>query len=516
MNGSWSTLKRHRNLPGPPPSEVSRSNFALLALAVSVSIGGLALLSGPGSFDFIDGTEFVICGRSLQLPHPPGYPLYIFFLRVFALAAPCARLDYSCFRVFSALTAGAGAGAACLALRSFRVSRPGALAGSALLFTTGPVLAQLNVVEVHGFAILLALLAIGLRNTPSGPYMFSMSLFAGHPVSVFLLPSALSARFRERWVLAAFIPVSLWLFIPLRSTFRGLCHYSSPATAYSVWRYLSLYGSRLTLPTARGLEALFRDAGVIPLLVMAGLVLYSGRWSWKLFVSLGGALLFISSYSIPDTGSILWTVIIPLGIWASMGLSRMLGGGRWMRAAAVALLAVSVCAGVSLAWRRDDTSARVIAEDYLRGAAPVSVFVTEGMSTFHTAYLLEVDDRRPDLLPMDIHRCFFRVPPPDRLPERLHGRTVFAVRGWDEPELELNGLLFSPVQRRLDWNIFDSFRYSGCVHEPFARDEMAELWARRGIQSEAEGGREFCLRKAMEWATSEITRNRIGSIFERY
>lgn len=509
-------MNPYRNLPGPPRSEVSRSNFTLLALAVSVSIGGLALLSGPGSFDFIDGTEFVICGRSLQLPHPPGYPLYMFFLRVFALAAPCARLDYSCFRLFSALIAGAGAAAACLALRTFRVSRPGALAGSALLFTTGPILAQLNVVEVHGFAILLVLLAIGLRKTPSGPYMFSMSLFAGHPVSVFLLPSALSARFRERWVLLAFIPVSLWLFIPLRSTFGALCHYSSPATAFSVWRYLTLYGSRLLPPTAGGLEALVRDTGALPLLIMTGLALYSQRWSWKLSICLAGSLLFVSSYSIPDTGSILWTVVIPLGIWASMGLSRLLDGGRWMRAAAAVLLAVSVFGGVSRAWRRDDTSAKVIAEDYLRGAGPVSAFVTAGMSTFHTAYLLEVDDRRPDLLPLDIHRCFFRIPPPDRLPESIHGRTVFAIRGWNEPELELNGLLFSPVQRRVDWNIFETFRYGGGVNEPFARDEMAELWARRGIQSHAADEREFCRRKAMEWAASDITRNRIRNIFEIY
>ncbi|MFO8183469.1 MAG: DUF2723 domain-containing protein [Candidatus Aegiribacteria sp.] len=509
-------MKRYRDLPGPPPDEVNRSHFALFALALSVFIGGLALISGPGSFDFIDGTEFVICGRSLQLPHPPGYPLYIFFLRVFALAAPCARLDYSCFRLFSALTAGAGAGAACFALRSFRVSRAGALAGSVLLFTTGPVLAQINVVEVHGFAILLALLAIGLRNTPSGPYMFSMSLFAGHPVSFFLFPSVLSARFRERWLLAAFIPLSLWLFIPLRSAFPGLCHYSAPATAFSVWRYLTLYGSRLTLPAARGLEALVRDTGAIPLMVMAGLALYSRRWSWKLFLSLAGSLLFVSSYSIPDTGSILWTVIIPLGIWASLGLARMLGGGRWRRAAAAALLAVSISAGVSLAWRRGDTSAKVIAEDYLRGAAPGSAFVTAGMSTFHTAYLLEVDDRRPDLLPLDIHRCFFRVPPPDPLPARINGRTVFAVRGWYEPELELSGLLFSPGRRRVDWNIFEAFRYSGGVHEPFARDEMAELWARRGIQTDDADEREACLRKAMEWAAGEMTRNRIRTIFEIY
>ncbi len=495
---------------------MQRRHFFYPVLLASAVVAGLAWFSGSISFDFMDGTEFVICGRSLQLPHPPGYPLYIFFLRLFSLLAPCARLDYTCFRFFSSIVAGGTVAAAYGAARRFRCSRTGSLAGAVMLISSGPVLAQLNVVEVHGFAILLVLLAISLGRSPSGPYFFSLSLFAGHPTSIFLLPSALSGRFRERWLLLAALPVSLWLFIPLRSTFGGLCHYSSPADADALWRYLTLYGSRLALPSLNGLVELVRTTGITTLAALTGLAAFSGRWSWKLFLSFLGGILFVSSYTIPDTSSILWIAVVPLGLWASMGLSRMFGGGRFLKAAAVALVLLSVLSGTSVAWRRNDTVTDVIAGDYMRGAGPGAILVTAGMSTFHSAYLLEVADRRPDIIPMDTHRCFFRIAPPEELPEVIGGRVVYALRGWEDEHLHLNGLLFTSEPRPVDWSIYDIFSYSGGVHDMFAGDEVAEIWARRGVQTLDDVERKRCMETALQWARGPLAVERIRTLFERY
>jgi len=485
-------------------------------LGLVLAVGGLALFSGPPSFDYIDGTEFVVAGRNMDLPHPPGYPLYISFLRLFSIAAPCGTPDYSCFRLLSAIVAGALAVSAWAAARSLGVGVRPALAGAAMVATSAPVMGQLNLVEVHGVAMTLVLAAIALRRSPLGPYSFSLALFGGHPVSLCLLPAAATRRFSERWVVLAAVPASLWLFIPLRSTFPGLSHFSRPDSAIPVWRYLSLYGQRLGTPSLDGPEALAGSMGVPALISVLLLVLLSRKWSWRLFTSSACGLLFISCYSIPDTGSIAWIAALPLLIWASLGLDRLMGGRFPDRCIALLLLAVSVAGGTLHAWRGGDRAAETIAGDYLRGAPPEAAFVTSGMSTFHTAYMLEVLDRRPDIVPMDVHRCFFRIPPPRVLPDTVGGRPLVAVRAWESDCLYLHGLLFSSAHGPVDWSAYEVYSYEGRIHDGFASDEMAEMWARRGIQAGSTDERDRCRERALELAVSDITRERVRTLFEVY
>lgn len=492
-----------------------RRYFSLVLIAAA-AVSAAAWFTGSPDFDFIDGSEFVVCGRNLELPHPPGYPLFIFVLRLFSVIIPCTHLDYACFRIASAILAGAGVIVTYAAIRSFRCTRAGALAGSVLLFTLGPVMGQLNIVEIHGFAILLVLTALALRNSPAAPYFFSLSIFGGHPLSALFLPSLISRKFMRRWVLFTIIPLSLWLFIPIRSTFQAVCHYSHPANASLLWNYLTMYGSRLTIPSLRGFEALYRSAGIVSLAVIVILVLYSRRWSWGLFLTAVAGLIFLSSYSIPDTASILWILLVPITIWSSFGLSRMLSGGFCERTAVWIMLLASILSGISHASRRNDTTASLVARDFIRGAAPEAVFISIGMTTFHTAYLLEVEDRRPDILPMDTYRCFFRIPPPSELPDFISGRQVYAVRGWNQAEFSLNGLLFTVKGDSVNWNIYDIFRYEGDVHDRFASDDIAELWARRAIQSVDENDRLICEEEAMNHVENGIAEERIRIILEKY
>lgn len=506
----------HCHRSPPIKGIVRHRRYLCLVLIVAAAISAAAWFTGSSGFDFIDGPEFVLCGTNLELPHPPGYPLFIFMLRLFSVIIPCMNLDYACLRIASAIFAGGGVIAACAAIRSFRCSRAGALSGSILLFTLGPVLGQLNIVEVHGFAILLVLTALALRNSPAGPYFFSLSLFGGHPVSVLFFPSIVSRIFKRRWVLFGIIPLSLWLFIPIRSTFQAVCHYSYPANVPLLWNYLTIYGSRLTVPALRGFEALYRSTGVISLTVIGIFIFYSRRWSPGLFLTAAAGLIFLSSYSIPDTASILWILLVPLTIWASLGLGRMLSSGVYKKTAAWILLLASILSGISHASRRNDTAAPLITRDFIRGTAPEAVFVSVGMTTYHTAYLLEVEDIRPDILPMDAFKCFFRIPPPSELPDHISGRRVYATRGWDQIELHLNGLLFTSEGDTVDWNIYDIFRYEGDVHDIFASDEIAELWARRAIQSEDENDRIICEEKALNYVENRIAEERIRTILDKY
>jgi hypothetical protein len=490
--------------------------YAFYVLLSGAAAGCIAWLTGPGGFDIMDGSEFVICGSNLNLSHPPGYPLYIFLLRTFSMAFSFTNADYSFFRVLTATIGGTAVIAAFYAIRSLRCGRAGALAGSLLFITIGPILDQLNIVEVHGFAILLVLVAIALRNSRSGPYFFSLSIFAGHPLSALFLPSAISERFKQRWVLFALLPLSLWLFVPIRSAFQALCHYSYPENASLFTDYLTLYGSKIAAPSLIGLDALFRGAGAVSLVAVTVFIVYSGKWLWGPFITALAGLFFLSCYSIPDTGSMLWLILLPLSLWASFGLDRMLNGGKYRRAAALMLLVASILSGISLADRSGDNAAPIIAADLVRGAGCDAVFVSTGMTTFHTAYLLEIEDRRPDILPMDSFRCFFRIPPPSDLPGSISGRTVYATRGWNQTALSLSGLLFSDEPGTVNWSSYDIFSYDGEVHDRFTSDEIAELWARRAIQTASESDRRSFEEQALRMARSRIASERIRDIIERY
>jgi len=341
-------------------------------------------------------------------------------------------------------------------------------------------------------------------------------MFGGHPVSVLFFPSIISRIFKQRWVLFGIIPISLWLFIPIRSTFQALCHYSHPTNTFLIWNYLTIYGSRLTAPALRGFEALYKSTGVISLTVIGIFIFFSRKWSWGLFLTAVAGLIFLSCYSIPDTASILWILLVPLTIWASLGLSRILSSGVCKRTAAWILLLASILSGISNASRRNDTAAPLITRDFIRGTAPEAVFVSVGMTTYHTAYLLEVEDRRPDILPMDTFKCFFRIPPPSELPDFISGRQVYSVRGWNQDELDLNGLLFTSGDDTVNWNIYDIFSYEGDVHDIFTSDEIAEFWARRAIQSTDENERLICEEEALNYVENRIAEERIRTILEKY
>jgi hypothetical protein len=52
--------------------------------------------------------------------------------------------------------------------------------------------------------------------------------------------------------------------------------------------------------------------------------------------------------------------------------------------------------------------------------------------------------------------------------------------------------------------------------DAFARDEVAEMWARRGIQSSDYRERRRCREEALGWAVNPVVVDRIETIFERY
>jgi hypothetical protein len=485
--------------------------IAMLLCAVLVSL--LTWFSGPPAYDLLDGTEFVICGRELAVPHPPGYPLYIFFLRAASGTLPVVNPDYHFFRGVSAIIAGAAFLAGTAAMMSFGAGAAASVLGSLLFFTLTPVLMQMNLVEVHGLAILLLLSAAALRRTRCGPYAFSLALFGGHAMSVFMLPAILNRRFRERWLLLALLPASLMLFLPLRSMLPSMVHYDKP-TLQGLLHYLSTYSSYFNTFIGRAADSLAYDLHPVTIAILTSLLILAGKPSWRLLAASATCFIFLSFYAIADTGSMTWAVLLPLVIWASPGIDRLLRSGRTAMILALVMVFSSAALGILGAWRADDQAADTISRDCLRGIGPEGVYITIGFNAFCTAYLMEVLDMRPDILPMDASGCYFSGAVPKDYPSEWCGRPVYANKAWDRPRFEPHGILFSADSSQVDWSMYDLFWITEGVRDVNARDLLAEIWVLRGVQTENPGERALIWTVAQNWTWNleslRLVNNRIS------
>jgi len=477
----------------------------LAAVLLAVCVGAVSWQSGPDSFDYIDGTEFVLCARELGTPHPPGYPLFIFVLRTSSEILPGAMLDYDAFRVITTILASAVYIAGVSVLMSFGAGAIASLLGSLLLVMSGSVLGQLNLVEIHGFGMFMALIAIRFRRSRCGPYLFSLSVFGGHPLSLFILPFVLNRRFREKWVLLAAIPATLLLFVPVRAMQPALAHYGHPNSLKAIMDYFTLYSSYFSNLSDRLVQAILISNGRLPFAILVMLMALSGKIKWKLLLSIALGALFFSFYWISDTDSMLWTIFLPMAIWATFGLERLISKGKVGVLLAVLLVFLSAGLGMKHAWREGDSSASIVSRDIIRGVGSEGILVTVGFCTFSTAYLMEVEDRRPDIIAMDRIDCFFRIEPPEMLPVELADRSVYTNRGWDQELLEPSGILFSAEDTsatEIDWGIYDLFWMDDDVVDDNARMILADLWVMRGLQTENERSQAVIWSVAQTWAGS--------------
>jgi len=128
------------------------------------------------------------------------------------------------------------------------------------------------------------------------------------------------------------------------------------------------------------------------------------------------------------------------------------------------------------------------------------VYVTLGFNTFCTAYLLEVEDLRPDIVPVDATGCYFGSSALDAYPVERDGRTVYAIKAWDRPGFAPHGILFSADTSAVDWSIYDLFWIEEGVRDCNARAILADIWVIRGAQTADPEERAVVWRVAQNWA----------------
>ncbi len=473
----------------------------------------LTWVSGPSSFDAVDGAEFALAGHRLEISHAPGYPLFIMILRVGSIILGPL---YGHMRLITCLLAGACFPAARAALSSLGVSRPGATVGAAAFLLLPPVLSQLNVLEVHGAAILLILLAVAGRNGRAGPFLASMALFGGHPVGgILMLPLAASRKWLSRWAAPALLPASLLLYVPLRSADAGVAHFTRPSTLSHAAAYFSMHAGRLEAPSGDGLAAAAGAMGIVCGAGAAVLAALGGRPSPRAVVSLAGGILFLSVYRVPDPESFTWLALLPAALPMAAGADRLLELGKRGKLVLGCVLLPLGFSGVHGAWRGNDDIASRYTLDILASLPPGAVIHTEGHPAFYIAYTVFNEGVRSDVIPCDQNGNFFFLSLERPLPASLGGRPVYSTRAWDDPALALSGLLFGPPgEEKPDWGFYDVFRWFGRSPDAMAHDLAAEAWALRMVQSRGEAGRE-AERRAMEHARTAPVIQRIGILSER-
>jgi hypothetical protein len=91
---------------------------------------------------------------------------------------------------------------------------------------------------------------------------------------------------------------------------------------------------------------------------------------------------------------------------------------------------------------------------------------------------------------------------------------VYSTRAWNDSALVLSGLLFGPEPREASWSDFEIFDYRGGSPDAMAGDLAAEAWALRMVQSRGRE-REEAFAAAIEHAETDVTRNRVETLFRR-
>jgi hypothetical protein len=488
-----------------------RNTFRWLVPAVAFTIGLLAFLSGPPTFDAVDGAEFSVAGMRMELCHSPGYPLFLWLIRVTGMVS--GSFDYTALRVLSSLLAALCVPAGFFALRRLGAGSRGSLLGTVIFLTLTPVFSQMNILEVHSLAVLMLLSAVALMHTRLAPYCMGMALFAGHPTSISLLPLAMSRRYRSWLVLLALIPLTMWLYVPIRAHAASVMHYAHPDTPARFLSYLRMYSENVRVPQLTAVLGALRATGIPGAVAIALGLVFAGRPTWRYVTAVAAGLVLLSSYAVGDITSLSWLLYLPLCAWSSVGFERLCSR-RWGILLCTAVVLVSAVSGVYWSRRGDDSVAGSMSRDIMSSLSYRSVLCTAGHQGFYAAYLTQIEDRRPDLLMIGAFGNIFGMHIRSPYPAEIGGRPLYATRGWTESALRLNGVVFAPPDRQdpVDWSRFRVFGVEGYIFDGFSRDALADMWARRALQTEDQASADSFACRAMEWASTDMARMRISSI----
>jgi len=391
-----------------------------------------------------DGPELEGAVRTLGIPHPTGYPLFLLLGRAIATVLPLPWSAVNVLSLLSAVAAVAAVGWAGAALahrirpgRGAEAEGSGFLAG--ILFAVSLTWwGQSGIGEVYTLHIALAAGALALvveggdRRSLLAAYLVGLGLvhhrlmlpFAGLLVAY----RGLRGDRRPRWttVVAFVAPLTLYLVLPLRSRLDPPFDWGNPEGPRTLWATMSGAPYQRYL-FADGVGAWLARAGralrYLPVAQLGGagamLALLGLGVAWRrapregLLLSLLvlGSLLLAAAYAIPDPAAYFLPAVLGLALAAGLGggflLERAAGtpAGATRAAAVSTLLAVlavpTAFHAAHVAARADAREADgfLYAVEGTAALAPGALVISHGDGrTFSLWYGVDVLSPRPDVV----------------------------------------------------------------------------------------------------------------------
>jgi len=354
-----------------------------------------------------DSGELAAAGYLLDIAHPPGFPLYCLLARLFSLAgvgSVAARVN-----ALSSVAAASAAGIFYLVAR-LGTSRLAALSGAFLVGSSSLLWSHAVVAEVYApqLAFFLAALFFLLRGGSARDLALAGALgglsAALHPLGIGVLPLLLlapaakvtaggRARSIARSVLFFAIPLTLTLYLPIRSSLDPPADWGNPETLEGFLahllrlRYHDVPKPDASLPLfLRELAAIFRAAisESIPLpllpLIPLGIVSAFARDRRRALLSFGALLLFgpllvlalrfpLAPERVEENAVFFLPAFAILVLFLSFGVDLLLRGCAGRRSLLLgmrAVLLLLVAARCASAWRDHPYDEVSLPEEYAR------------------------------------------------------------------------------------------------------------------------------------------------------
>ncbi|HEV8633324.1 MAG TPA: DUF2723 domain-containing protein [Chloroflexota bacterium] len=411
------------------PAASARRDLAP-GLAAAVALAGgliLYLATAAPAVQGGDSGEFQFVAYVLGIPHPPGYPFYAVFGKLWTLLVPLGEIARRMNLMSAAFAASALAALAWAAARAYRGGPGGLAAGlvAALWLAVGPTWwSQATIASVRaptGFfvaALLAALASFAATGRPAWLYTAAALYGLGltHHISLYTLAPllllfvlitapgpALRPAVLGRALMAGALPLLLYLYLPIRSAIGTEFDASHPTTPAAFFALVSARGfagdmlyfdplapERLEL----GRQILLTTFGTlgVAFAVAGGLVTLFWRPRW--FLLTGGVALVNLAISLSYRAPVIADYLIPtyavMALWigalaAAAGRAIRSVDGPWLASAAALLVAAALAlppfSYARSAWTSFDLSADLADRRFLAAAfdaaAPGGTILTD-------------------------------------------------------------------------------------------------------------------------------------------
>lgn len=430
-------------------SRVTRKSATLFLVAAGAPLALYLVTAAPG-VTLVDSGELALVCRTLGIPHPPGFPLYVLLGHTFSWL-PLGQGVARRMNLFSAICAALAAGFTFLLCRRLLAQpefpprkKPAAepalspdLAALAAALVFGFSLSLWSwavVTEVYALNILILALMLWFAaraDWTKAALAAGLALGVHHATIALALPAAFfllwglrrPAR-REWWAIAGLfvLGLSLYLYLPIRAASAPLFNWGNPGTPERFWWHVTAKQYRVHLfeapieqlaaHAAYFLELWFKQFSPLGFFLGGVGLLAILRRRRRLFwftailvlLNVGFAVNYdigedIEGYYLPTF--LAWAWCLAYGAQAVVGWARR----PWRKAVTGAVLA-SVLLPVAVHFPTNNRGRDRIAERYventLRGVEPGALVLTSDWQFYSPwLYRRHMENFRPDVAVVD-------------------------------------------------------------------------------------------------------------------